>query len=149
MPATDPAILVKTLLSTNWNAANTDAITPNFYDSETPAHGQARGNDSIKVYESRTRTRERVGGGYDNATYRAFVSVDVRVRNIPAGVKLSAHTQKVHEEIERIIKANEDNPDAYWNFLYLDVYDWAGQWKDEYRASLVVVAERIGGAVPT
>lgn len=85
---------------------------------------------------------------YDHASYFAMVTLDCQFSK-PSGVAIEAHAAKVLEEIERVINASKADPDAHWNFAYLDSYSWKGQFTDQFLATLIVVLDRLGQAVPT
>jgi hypothetical protein len=147
MPATDPVALVKSILSANWTAANTDNVTPSFFSPDDAEKTKA--GDVVRVYSGRPATREKMGLTYDFATYSFSVTIDA-ITPGTSTVTPIAHATKMREEIERIINNNKSDPDAYWHWMYVDgPMDVQAEYRKHFRFFVNVVLERIGGAVPT
>ena len=51
MVISDPVTIVKTLLSSNWNASNTDSTTPTFGESWALGKKNLKNGDIIYLYE--------------------------------------------------------------------------------------------------
>lgn len=106
----DAPTTIKTLLAAQWNAANTDGITPNIdivLDAGAP---QAMVQDSIFTY-SINYTTEPNGIGPANKSTEEPVSVDIRSRGS------RVHMIKVVNEVERILDNNMINPAAGYDKL--------------------------------
>lgn len=104
--AADPMNTVKTILTNNWTAANTDSITPTFSlitDKKRIDFGGNRVNILIHVPRDNTKPSG-IGPGGKNEIYR--YEIDIRV----LGADYRSTFLKCVEETKRIIQANKVNP---------------------------------------
>jgi len=144
---TDPVNMVKNLLSTNWGTV--DGVPGYFTSPETyeESKGYPKGvRDVFKVYTARPRTRERLDGRYEFATYRAYV----KVKGLTSGTSSltpSAHGENLMRRVESIIHTNRQNPDSYWDFMYVDSYQIVWENPKSFSFEMIVVVQRIGGSV--
>lgn len=146
--STDPVALVKSLLSAGWAPANTDGVTPTFRspDDREELRSFAPGSDVVKVYSGRPRGRRRLDGRYDFSVWEASVYVHGTTAGA-SGVAPKAHAERMMQEAERIVNASKNDPDAYWEFAYVD----SGEQPEEFPTKnkfLLNVALQRWGAVP-
>ncbi len=147
-PQTDPSEMVRTLLSDNWNAANTDSRTPVFVTSVDAENVSSRQSDVIKVFESRPRNKTRQDHRYDFATRTAVITVQVDIGFTPSGVTLPQHSANVLQEVERVIQSQRSNPDDYWDLLEQDTFTFQHQYRNFARNIMNVNCKRIVRQIP-
>ncbi len=148
LDVSDPTEMIRSELSDNWDATNTDNRTPSFVTSADPEVLSSRQNDLIKVYESRPRVKRRADHRYDYATYIAQVTIQVDVGHTPTDSTLTSHSARVLEEVERIIQAGRTAPDAYWDLLEQDTFTFQHQYRNFARNIMNVNVKRIVRQIP-
>ena len=144
----DPVLLIKTLLSDNWTIGNTDSIRPIFREPDDKE--EQRQGDLVRIYSGRPMERKRLDGRYDFATWQASVTVDIITYGVgnPLTVKPKAHATKMWGEVERILNVNKQNPDAYWDFVFIDSpASVESEYANFFRCLMNIVVQRIGGSV--
>ena len=108
--ATDinPLDVIKTLLTNNWNDADTDSITPviqKIYDRGKEE--DLSRNDYVFIY-SVEESKSAVGiGNNPTANIDEALRIDIRVYSKTGS---DAHARKVKTEVERILHTNRVNP---------------------------------------
>jgi len=119
---------VKTLLTNNWTAGNTDGVTPTIVVMfEAPKRIDLAGNrDHIGIYLSGHSTvPNALGGKSERAVHR--VSIDIRTVYRTASVSTRTHLRKLYNEVRRIVGTNLNDPDANFNEImplsYVDFSD--------------------------
>lgn len=134
--ATDanPLDTLKTLISDNWNAANTDSITPVIdiiYNQ--PKAMDLNENDFVLFYSTSTLIEAAGFGGSSVANVDEATRIDIRTGNTEGPD--DDHFRKVLAEVRRIIMTNIVNPDA--NFQELNPYktgtDLSNRTRNIYR----------------
>lgn len=104
--ATDPMTTVKTILTNNWTAANTDSITPTFIfitDKKRLDFGSNRAFILIHVPRNNTKP---AGVGPSGKHEVNKYELDIRVM----GADYRSTFLKIIEETKRILQANKVNP---------------------------------------
>ena len=147
MPATDPSEMISSLLSANWNSANTENRTPIFITSTDPEVRSSRQTDVIKLYESKPRVKRRADHRYDYATYIAAVTIRVDI-GLGTSETLPTHSAHVLNEVERVVQAGRFNPDSYWDLLETDSFTFQHQYQNYARNNMNVNCKRIVQQIP-
>ena len=110
MVISDPVTSVKTLLSANWVAGNTDSTTPTFGESWELGKKNLQDGDVIYLYEvSGTHEVGLVGKTLDRGTWS--VSVDM---STPTS---RSHLRNMYGEVLRILRAKEVDPNSSYQLL--------------------------------
>jgi hypothetical protein len=130
--ATDknPLDTIKTLLTNNWTAANTDGVTPIIdliYNQ--PKTMNLSENDFILFYSTNTLLEAAGFGGGPIANVNESARIDIRVGNTETPD--DSHFRKVLAEVRRIIFSNLVNPDS--NFQELAPYNQGTDLSDRTR----------------
>ena len=100
MVISDPVTIVKTLLSSNWNASNTDSTTPTFGESWELGKKNLKNGDIIYLYEvSGTHDYYTVGKSVDKGTWR--ISIDISTATSRSRLR------KLYGEVVRIMRGND------------------------------------------
>ena len=103
---TDPLSTITTLLSGNWNADNTDSVTPTFKNRFDGKRTDAAEGDFILVYSTSTLPERNSIGA---TTRRRLENVSVDIRTMYGGNDFAStrtHFIKLIKEVDRILGAN-------------------------------------------
>ena len=110
MVIADPVTTVSGLLSSNWNASNTNSRTPKIGDSWDIGKLNMIKKDLIKCYEvSGTHEVGLVGKTLDRGSWR--VSVDMSTP------KSRTHLRDMYGEVLRILRLKEIDPNSSYQLL--------------------------------
>lgn len=113
---------MQTLLSGQWNSANTDSILPNFYVSgeAPPRLDFATGGTSVLIYlPSHTTDPNGLGPLHKERTVDR-VSLDIRTKVCSSGdTTPRGHGRKVYNECRRIFASRINDPFGDQSFLQL------------------------------
>lgn len=111
-PRTDPIPLTVSLLSTNWDEANTGGVgsKPAIFDDRTGRKGRRRPNGIVAVYHPPRYTRKRNDGEGKFKTHKKVVTIKLRAATSAKLVQLSG-------EVERIYGVVLIKPDTFWNWI--------------------------------
>jgi len=139
---TDAVDEIVNLLTTNWNSANTDNITPTIkavYDVKRIG-GLTKGKDYVLLYEGRTSIVENSLGGI---AHRVETSLSIDIRSFHSRARLF----KLLNEVRRILwdailgTTNYDIIDLH-NSGYVDLSDKTiGLWRAVYDIRLLKLNE--------
>jgi|TARA_R100000995_G_C3361180_1_gene67491 RNase P protein component len=106
----DPVTTVKSLLSSNWNASNTDSTTPTFGESWALGKKNLKNGDIIYLYEvSGTHDYYTVGKSVDKGTWR--ISIDISTATSRSRLR------KLYGEVVRIMRGNEASPGTDYSLI--------------------------------
>lgn len=97
-----------TLFTNNWNAANTDSVTPTFLKITDPASKTYDFNtkkDLVLIHVPRTTP---ASNGFGVARKQIEWVIDIDIRTL--GSDQETHFRKVYDEVIRILDANILNP---------------------------------------
>ena len=110
MVIADPVTTVSGLLTSNWNASNTNSRTPKIGDSWDIGKLNMIKKDLIKCYEvSGTHEVGLVGKTLDRGSWR--VSVDMSTP------KSRSHLRDMYGEVLRILRLKEIDPNSSYQLL--------------------------------
>lgn len=133
----DSTQAILTLLSSNWNNANTDSITPQFKKifqvSKTDMDFNTS-KDYVLAYNSTTSNEEIGIGGTSTEHVNETIVLDLRSigsESATYGLTDDTHVRKVRLEIDRIVKNKKSNPDSNFNLLS-STQNWQ-EMNDRYR----------------
>jgi len=116
---TDALSTIKTVLSDNWTAGNTDSITPTFTLQGDFEYKQfdLKNGDLVKIYEVGENWRPFDIG---KNTWERVNIISIECLTTYKNATLStrrAHLDKMIAEVIRIVKANVSDPDANFKEL--------------------------------
>lgn len=125
---------IKSILSTNWNDANTDSKTPVFaliYDQPKQLDMT---NDYVLVYSLNMGVAPTGIGATTTATINESIRIDIRVYNNSFPIT-DDHARKVLAEVRRIIHSNVRNPSVDFDILnpHLDIQDLSDKTRKLFR----------------
>lgn len=111
----DPLDAIKTILSANWNNANTNSITPTFYlSSEQPGRLDYTGGGAIILIYLASHTTDPNGLGASHREKTVDrVSIDIRTR------MSRAHVRNCYNECRRIFGSRINFPVGDTTFAQL------------------------------
>ena len=121
----DTLSLTLDLLSSNWNAASTDAKTPGFIKVTDVKRYDFNINADVVIALRPTETDE--PAGVSNADKNEQTDFNLDVRSI--GREQEQHWYNILNEIKRILKANKINP-FLSSFPENHVLEWNGNGTD-------------------
>ena len=117
------------LISSNWNSANTDSVTPDFsvvYDKKRVG-GLTDSVTWISDYFSGPENREALDLGYNFFTKTEFVTFDIRTS------KSYSHSLNCRDEIERILLANRKSITGFDYLLIVRIKDLSDSQRKLWR----------------
>lgn len=110
--ATDVLSTLSTLLSGNWNAANTDSTTPQFLKITDVKEAEYDQGNTDLIILHRPRPQQKPGGiGAQVKHLYDFIDIDLRVKGT------DTHFLKAKEELDRILDANIIGPASGFDIL--------------------------------
>ena len=99
----DPVTSVRTLLSGNWNASNTDDTTPTISDSWDLGKKNLNRGDVIRLYEvAGTHNPNGFGTNLDKGVWRVSIDISTKASR--------SRLRKLYGEVLRLLRANKSNP---------------------------------------
>lgn len=114
--AVDPLDTLKTILSTNWNSANTDNLTPQIIKiTDIKRIDFATSKDWILIHRSKPSSEAQ---GIGTGAKQVFEKIDVDIRS---GETTEAHWLKVIDECTRIFDSKIINPSSDYDILDPDI----------------------------
>ncbi len=121
----DPVTSVSTLLTSNWDASNTDSTTPTISDSWDLGKKDLSRGDVIRLYEvAGTHSPNGFGTTLDKGAWR--ISIDISTKNSRSRLR------KLYGEVVRLLRANKTSPFTDYQLVYptsrIDHTDKLNRW---------------------